>query len=117
MTKDYHAEASWSVGGDDCRASAGSLPGGWFEMKGVNFAGDREIELRNFPDPEPGPREVIVAMKASGMCGSDLHGYRAPRSVRSQRPANVGGHEPCGVVVARGSAVTEAEAPIGMRAM
>ena len=86
-------------------------------MKGVYFAGDREIDLRDFPDPEPGPREVIVAMKASGMCGSDLHGYRAPKAERQKRTPNVGGHEPCGVVVARGSAVTEAEAPIGMRAM
>ncbi|MFN8633391.1 MAG: zinc-binding dehydrogenase [Chloroflexota bacterium] len=86
-------------------------------MKGVYFAGDRTIEMIDFPDPEPGPREVIVQMKASGMCGSDLHGYRAPKSVRSQRPPNVGGHEPCGVVVARGSSVTEDEAPIGMRAM
>ena len=56
-------------------------------------------------------------MKASGMCGSDLHGYRAPKSVRQQRPPNIGGHEPCGVVVARGSQVTEAEAPIGQRVM
>ena len=86
-------------------------------MKGVYFAGDREIEFRDFPDPEPGPREVIIAMKASGMCGSDLHGYRAPRSVRQQREPNIGGHEPCGEVVARGSAVTEAEAPIGQRMM
>ena len=86
-------------------------------MKGVYFAGDREIEFRDFPDPEPGPREVIIAMKASGMCGSDLHGYRAPRSVRQQREPNIGGHEPCGEVVARGSAVTEAEAPMGQRMM
>src|SRR5215470_4841964 len=54
-------------------------------MKGVYFAGDREIELLDFPDPEPGPREVIVQMKASGMCGSDLHPYRAPKSERSKR--------------------------------
>jgi threonine dehydrogenase-like Zn-dependent dehydrogenase len=86
-------------------------------MKGVYFAGEREIEFRDFPDPEPGPREVIVEMKASGMCGSDLRPYRAPKSERAQRPPNVGGHEPCGVVVARGSAVTEDEAPIGQRAM
>ena len=29
-------------------------------MQGVVFLGDRELELREFPDPEPGPREVIV---------------------------------------------------------
>ncbi|MCC6179953.1 MAG: zinc-binding dehydrogenase [Chloroflexi bacterium] len=86
-------------------------------MLGVYFPGERTLELRAFPDPEPGPREVIVAMKASGMCGSDLTPYRAPKSERAKRPPNVAGHEPCGVVVARGSAVTEDEAPIGQRVM
>src|SRR5262249_52178779 len=47
-------------------------------MKGVVFLGDRKLELREFPDPTPGPRDVILAIKASGMCGSDLHTYRAP---------------------------------------
>jgi threonine dehydrogenase-like Zn-dependent dehydrogenase len=47
-------------------------------MKGVVFLGDRKLELREFPDPTPGPRDVILEIKASGMCGSDLHVYRAP---------------------------------------
>ena len=47
-------------------------------MKGVVFLGDRKLELRRFPDPTPGPRDVILEIKASGMCGSDLHNYRAP---------------------------------------
>src|SRR6516162_9566031 len=47
-------------------------------MKGVVFLGDRKLELRRFPDPTPGPRDVILEIKASGMCGSDLHTYRAP---------------------------------------
>src|SRR5258708_29303303 len=46
-------------------------------MKGVVFLGDRKLELREFPDPTPGPRDVILEIKASGMCGSDLHNYRA----------------------------------------
>jgi len=45
-------------------------------MKGVVFLGDRKLELREFPDPTPGPRDVILEIKASGMCGSDLHNYR-----------------------------------------
>jgi threonine dehydrogenase-like Zn-dependent dehydrogenase len=84
-------------------------------MRGIVFLGDRELELREFPDPEPGPREVIVEMKASGMCGSDLTPYRAPRGETD--PNYIRGHEPCGVVAARGSAVTEQEAPIGQRVM
>ena len=45
-------------------------------MNGVVFLGDRKLELRAFPDPTPGPRDVILEIKASGMCGSDLHNYR-----------------------------------------
>ena len=45
-------------------------------MRGVVFLGDRDLTLRDFPDPNPGPGDVVVAMKASGMCGSDLHPYR-----------------------------------------
>jgi hypothetical protein len=63
-------------------------------MKGVVFLGDRRLELREFPDPTPGARDVILEIKASGMCGSDLHNYRAlrmgrrPRSVFSNETAD-----------------------------
>jgi len=46
-------------------------------MRGVVFLGERKLELQEFPDPAPGPGEVVLAIKASGMCGSDLHPYRA----------------------------------------
>ena len=46
-------------------------------MKGVVFTGNRTLEIRDFADPTPGPRDVILEIKASGMCGSDLHRYRA----------------------------------------
>jgi D-arabinose 1-dehydrogenase-like Zn-dependent alcohol dehydrogenase len=71
-------------------------------MQGVVFLGDRKLELRNFPDPTPGPREVVIEIKASGMCGSDLHVYRAsfkPGDTQSgfKRGAEpvIAGHEPC----------------------
>ncbi len=93
-------------------------------MKGVVFLGERQLEIRDFPDPEPGPREVVLEIKASGMCGSDLRPYRnkfVPGAVsggikRSAEPV-IAGHEPCGVVAALGSAVTEREAQIGQRVM
>jgi len=93
-------------------------------MKGVVFLGDRKLELREFPDPVPGPRDVILEIKASGMCGSDLHNYRA-----SAQPAGtmaggikrvagmIAGHEPCGIVAAVGSGVAESEARVGQRVM
>ena len=46
-------------------------------MRGVVFTGDRQLEIRSFPDPTPGPGEVVLQIKASGMCGSDLKFYRA----------------------------------------
>ena len=60
-------------------------------MKGVVFLGDRKLELREFPDPTPGPRDVILEIKAAGMCGSDLHNYRArPIRVELSRVASSG---------------------------
>ena len=95
-------------------------------MRGITFLGDRELEIRDFPDPKPGPGEVILQMKASGMCGSDLHAYRASRKgggmaaslgLGGDAGPVIAGHEPCGVVAERGAGVTEAEAPIGQRVM
>lgn len=46
-------------------------------MRAVVFLGDRQLAFQEFPDPTPGPGEVVIEMKASGMCGSDLKMYRA----------------------------------------
>jgi threonine dehydrogenase-like Zn-dependent dehydrogenase len=85
-------------------------------MKGVVFVGDRHIDMRELPKPAPGPGEVVLAMKASGLCGSDLRAYRLPRAQRGN-PATlaVGGHEPCGVVVEVGPEVTTVK--VGDRVM
>ena len=93
-------------------------------MKGAVFLGDQKIEVRNFPDPTPGHGEVVIQMKASGMCGSDLKFYRSPPGA-AQEALGLGnraepviaGHEPCGVVAARGPGVSEREAPVGQRVM
>jgi threonine dehydrogenase-like Zn-dependent dehydrogenase len=71
-------------------------------MRGLVFLGDRQLELRTYPDPSPEPGEVILQIKASGICGSDLPPYRAPRNGRSLDSLFISGHEPCGVVVAVG---------------
>lgn len=92
-------------------------------MKGAVFAGDRRVELREFPDPTPGPGEVVLEIKASGMCGSDLKFYRAPAGEASKAlglgsgDPVIAGHEPCGVVVAVGPGVSERQARVGQRVM
>lgn len=83
-------------------------------MIGVAFLGERRIELREFPDPTPGPRDVILEIKASGMCGTDLQAYRRKMS---REEHFIAGHEPCGVVVEVGNQVSKTEAVIGARVM
>jgi len=63
-------------------------------------------------------------MKASGMCGSDLHQYRRPKNQERNAtglPPNpnptIAGHEPCGVIAAVGPGVSAAEAKVGQRVM
>ena len=90
-------------------------------MKGLIFGGDRTVEYVEVQDPTPELGEVVLEMKASGICGSDLHMYRGPKGMRllgvTASGPIIAGHEPCGVVVAVGSGVTERQAKIGDRAM
>jgi threonine dehydrogenase-like Zn-dependent dehydrogenase len=91
-------------------------------MRGVTFLGGRQLQLAEFPDPEPGPHDVVVAIKASGMCGSDLKPYRASGESASLGLGKVSGpviagHEPCGVVAALGSAVAQRAIRVGARVM
>ena len=84
-------------------------------MRGVVFLGGRKLEIRDFPDPAPGPGEVVLEIKASGMCGSDLKFYRIVGGAQALGLGGdgapvIGGHEPCGVVAAVGSGVAPAEA-------
>ena len=85
-------------------------------MRGVAFIGDGELEVRDFPEPVPGAGEVLVRMKASGICGSDLLTLRQPKEELAQLPnTNPAGHEPCGVIETLGPGVTGVE--IGDRVM
>ncbi|MBC7237137.1 MAG: alcohol dehydrogenase catalytic domain-containing protein [Chloroflexi bacterium] len=71
-------------------------------MKGVVVVGNRQVELRELPKPEPGHGQVLVRAVEVGVCGSDLHGYRAEPS---EGPRFVSGHELTGVVEAVGPGV------------
>lgn len=82
-------------------------------MKSVVFLGNRELEIRELPEPTPGAGEVVIAIKASGVCGSDLHQYRALREDRAN--LRVAGHEPCGVISEIGPGVTDVR--VGDRVM
>jgi D-arabinose 1-dehydrogenase-like Zn-dependent alcohol dehydrogenase len=65
------------------------------------------VELREFDCPEPGHEQVLVKMKASGLCGSNLRAiYHEHTGSGAERYRNViAGHEPSGQVEAVGPGV------------
>lgn len=76
-------------------------------MRSIALVAPRVLEERFIPDPpEPGPGELLVRMKAVGICGSDMHWYLEGRigHVAAAYP-QVLGHEPVGEIVAVGEGV------------
>ena len=86
-------------------------------MQGIVFTGGSQAQLKAFPDPEPGYGEVVVRIRASGMCGSDLHSYRAPTPATDGHRLMIQGHEPCGVVDSVGPGVPPSVVDVGDRVM
>lgn len=82
------------------------------------FYGGRDIRVESWPDPEPGPGEVLVRVEAAGICGSDLHGYRGESPWKREVP-HQDGHELAGVVAAVGPGVSgfEVGQPVGVEPM
>lgn len=78
-------------------------------MRGVVLPGGSRVELRKFPDPVPGIGEVVVRIKASSICGSDVRAiYREHlgKGAEGYVDGTIGGHEPCGQVESVGPGVT-----------
>jgi L-iditol 2-dehydrogenase len=73
-------------------------------MRALVFAGPGEMPLCDHPDPVPAAGEVVVAVRAAGICGSDVHGFLGVTGRR--RPGVVMGHEAAGDVVELGPGVT-----------
>ncbi len=65
----------------------------------------RPLQLQEVPVPEIGPKDVLVRVRAAGICHSDVH-YRAGRSPVRPLPMTLG-HEVAGVVARVGAEVTE----------
>lgn len=75
-------------------------------MKAVRLiAPGKRLELQEIPVPAPGPRDVLVRVKATGICHSDAH-YRAGKSPVHPLPLTLG-HEVAGVVEKVGSEVSD----------
>ena len=75
----------------------------WIVDRPGPMAGRPLVRVRR-PVPEPGPGELLVAVRACGVCRTDLH--LAEGDLVPHRPGTVPGHEVVGEVVATGRAVT-----------
>ena len=77
------------------------------KMKGAYLPGNSTTVLKEVPVPKPGHGEVLLRMKASTICGSDIraiyreHLGKGPEAYQNK----VAGHEPCGQIVATGPGV------------
>ncbi|MCC6586827.1 MAG: galactitol-1-phosphate 5-dehydrogenase [Bryobacterales bacterium] len=72
-------------------------------MKALLMREYRSLEVADMPVPGYGPDDLLVRVKACGICGSDVHGYDG--STGRRLPPIVMGHEAAGVVEAVGANV------------
>ncbi|WP_019004567.1 zinc-dependent alcohol dehydrogenase family protein [Cohnella laeviribosi] len=78
-------------------------------MKAVVFPGDKRVEIREVPVPVPGSGEVLIKMKASAICRSDMSLYYGNPVVGGDAAKSGSiypGHEPAGEVAQVGEGVT-----------
>jgi L-iditol 2-dehydrogenase len=73
-------------------------------LKALLLTEPRKLQVAELPKPEIGPRDLLVSVRACGICGSDVHGYDGSSGRRI--PPLVMGHEAAGVVDAIGDQVT-----------
>lgn len=72
-------------------------------MKALVLENYHQLVYRDVPEPQVGAQEVLVQVKACGICGSDVHGLDG--STGRRLPPLIMGHEAAGVVAAVGSQV------------
>jgi len=72
-------------------------------MKALVLEQYKVLKLIDVPFPECGPGDLLVKVKACGICGSDVHGYDG--STGRRLPPIVMGHEAAGIVEAVGAGV------------
>ncbi|HNT34349.1 MAG TPA: alcohol dehydrogenase catalytic domain-containing protein [bacterium] len=75
-------------------------------MKALILDGDGRSHIGEVPDPVAGEGEVLVAMRCSGICGSDLVYYHMSSDQLDRMGNRIPCHEPSGVVVDIGTGVT-----------
>ncbi len=90
-------------------------------MRACLLTAPEHLEIHHLPDPEPGPREILLRVEAVGICGTDFHIWSGAanynldhggRPIPLDEQPQVLGHEIVGEVVAAGP---EADIQLGQR--
>ena len=76
-------------------------------MKSAVFYGKHDLRVEEYAQPEVGPEDVLIQVKACGICGTDVHIYEGDKGAAEVTPPTILGHEFSGVVVKTGDKVTE----------
>lgn len=76
-------------------------------MQAVFFPGDKKVEIRQVKIPTPGQGEVLIQLKASAICRSDMSLYYGTSVFEGTKLGEtIPGHEPAGVVHEVGAGVS-----------
>lgn len=76
-------------------------------MKAAVFYGKQDIRIEDIPMPKVGDDDVLIRVKACGVCGTDVHIYHGDQGSADVVPPRVLGHEFSGMVEEVGKNVTE----------
>lgn len=74
-------------------------------MKALLLTQYKQLEYVDFPDPEYGVDDLLIKVRACGICGSDIHGFDGSSGRRV--PPLIMGHEASGEVAAAGTSVND----------
>jgi len=72
-------------------------------MKALLLSAYKQLDIVDLPTPKPAEDELLIRIRACGICGSDVHGYDG--STGRRLPPIIMGHEAAGIIESVGSAV------------
>lgn len=78
---------------------------GGFQMKSAVFYGKHDLRVEDHEMPQVGPEDVLIQVKACGVCGTDVHIYEGDKGAAEVTPPTILGHEFAGVIAAVGENV------------
>lgn len=76
-------------------------------MRSAVFYGKHDLRIEEHEMPAVGPKDVLIRVKACGVCGTDVHIYEGDKGAAEVTPPTILGHEFSGIVEEVGEAVMD----------